>query len=177
MYIDGEYFEEISLEIKRVYKSSGVQISPFTLNGMKRYRQLTRNDFDHEMVIETRWADMDSLGHINHAKYLTYLETARVEFYSSLGFGIIRFTQNPSMILGGMNIDYISQIEHPSELSVCHRINRVGSNSFDFLGAIFQENQAYPCFTGIFKMISFDYESQKTVEVPAVIRNRCWHDN
>ncbi len=144
---------------------------------MKRLRQLTRNDFDHEVIIETRWGDMDALGHINHTQYLSYMETARVEFYSSLGFDNIRLTQNPSMILGGMNISYISQIEHPSKLSVCHRINRVGLKSFDFLGAIFQENQTHPCFTGIFKMISFNYKTQKTVEVPVIIRNRCWHDN
>jgi len=143
---------------------------------MKEYRQLTKSDFDHKKMIETRWGDMDSLGHINHAKYLIYMESARVEFYSSLGFGSIRLSQNPSIILGGMNIKYISQIEHPSKLSVCHRINRVGSKSFDFLGSIFQENQAHSCFIGIFKMISFDYKSQKTVEVPAAIRDRCWHD-
>ena len=144
---------------------------------MKEYRQLTRSDFDHEMTVQTRWGDMDALGHINHAKYFSYMETARVEFYTSLGFDMVRTEQNPSMILGGMDIDYISQIEHPVRLSICHRINRVGSKSFDFLGAIFHEIHPTPCFAGIFKMISFDYKSQKTVDVPELIRNSCWHEN
>ncbi len=143
---------------------------------MNNYRQLIQNDFDHDFAVETRWGDMDALGHINHAKYLTYMETARVDYYLSLGFGDIRIEQNPSMILGGMDIEYINQIEHPAQLIICHRIDRVGSKSFDFLGAIFQKNQKQPYFAGLFKMISFNYKLQITVEVPLVIRNRCWHD-
>ncbi|MFQ6678453.1 MAG: acyl-CoA thioesterase [Fidelibacterota bacterium] len=143
---------------------------------MKKYRQLNQNDFDHQFALETRWGDMDGLGHINHAMYLAYMETARVEYYSSLGFSDIRMNQDPSTILGGINIEYINQIEHPAQLIICHRINRVGFKSFDFLGAIFQNDETHPSFAGIFKMISFDYNNQKTVEVPQIIRNRCWYD-
>ncbi len=57
---------------------------------MKEYRQLTRNDFDHEMTVQTRWGDMDALGHLNHVQYLTYMENARVDYYTSFGFDGIR---------------------------------------------------------------------------------------
>ena len=144
---------------------------------MQEYRQVKRSDFDHEITVSTRWGDVDALGHLNHAKYLTYLETARVDFYASLGFGEIRKDQSPSMILGGMNIEYIAQIHHPATLYICHRINRVGSKSFDYLGAIFEEGNDHPSCTGIFKIISFNYKSQKTVEVPQIIHERCWHDS
>jgi len=127
---------------------------------MKEFRQLQRGDFDHELMIETRWGDMDALGHLNHVNYLTYMETARVEYYSSLGFGPIRANQNPSLILGGMMIDYISQIHHPARLVTCHRIESVGKKSFEFLGGIFQLDEQYPSFTGLFKMICFDYITQ-----------------
>ncbi|HJM69656.1 MAG TPA: thioesterase family protein [Candidatus Marinimicrobia bacterium] len=138
---------------------------------MKEYRHLTRADFDHMMTIQTRWGDMDSLGHLNHAKYLTYMETARIDYYASLGFGGMRQDQDPSIILGGMTIDYIDQVMHPASLTVCHRINKVGTKSFDFLGAIFENGKDYPVCTGLFNVISFDYKSQQTVEVPQIIRD------
>lgn len=141
---------------------------------MKEYRQLTRADFEHEISIVTRWGDMDALGHINHAKYLTYMENARIDYYASFGFGRMRQEQNPSIILGGMTIDYIYQLTHPSSLIICHRIDRVGLKSFDFLGAIFQENQDHPACTGLFKVISFNYQAQQTVEVPQVIRDNLY---
>ncbi len=141
---------------------------------MNEYRHLTRTDFDHEIKIETRWGDMDALGHLNHAKYLTYMENARIDYYASFGFGNMRQAQNPSIILGGMTIDYISQVVHPAALIVCHRINRVGSKSFDFLGAIFQVGKDLPVCTGLFNVISFDYKAQRTVDVPQVIRDNLY---
>ena len=141
---------------------------------MNEYRQLTRSDFIHNISIDTRWGDMDALRHLNHAKYLTYMENARVDFYASLGFGELRHDQNPSMILGGMTIDYITQVAHPASLIVCHRINKVGKKSFDYLGAIFAQHNEHPVCTGLFSMISFDYNQQKTVEVPQVIRDNLY---
>ena len=143
---------------------------------MKEYRQLTRNDFDHEMTVQTRWGDMDALGHLNHVQYLTYMENARVDYYTSFGFDGIRLKQNPSIILGSMNIEYLSQVSHPADLTICHRINRVGIKSFDFLGAIFQEGQNFPVCTGLFKMISYDYKKQVSVKVPQIIRDNLYNN-
>ncbi|MBT4827902.1 MAG: acyl-CoA thioesterase, partial [Candidatus Marinimicrobia bacterium] len=42
---------------------------------------LQRSDFDYWSPIKTRWRDMDALGHLNHAIYLEYMETARVDVY------------------------------------------------------------------------------------------------
>jgi len=137
---------------------------------MDNFRKLTKADFDHEITMETRWGDMDALGHVNHAKYLTYMENARVIYYSSFGFGDLRQKQNPSIILGGMSIEYLSQVSHPATLSICHRINRVGQKSFDFLGAIYEEGKDFPVCTGLFKIISFDYKNQTSVNVPQIIR-------
>ena len=134
---------------------------------MNEYRQLTRSDFIHNI-------SMDALMHLNHAKYLTYMENARVDFYSFLGFGELRHDQNPSMILGGMTIDYITQVAHPASLIICHRINKVGKKSFDFLGAIFDQHNKHPVCTGLFSMISYDYNQQKTLEVPQVIRDNLY---
>ncbi|HIF83333.1 MAG TPA: acyl-CoA thioesterase, partial [Candidatus Marinimicrobia bacterium] len=36
---------------------------------------LQRSDFDYWSAINTRWRDMDALGHLNHAIYLEYMET------------------------------------------------------------------------------------------------------
>jgi acyl-ACP thioesterase len=33
--------------------------------------------FRHRRMIEVRFADTDAMGHVNNAKYLTYVETAR----------------------------------------------------------------------------------------------------
>ena len=98
-------------------------------------RNLQRSDFDFWSSMKTRWRDMDALGHLNHAIYLGFMETARVDVYIQLGFSGIRKDMDESTILGSMDVHYLSQVKHPSSLDVGHRICRVGLKSFDFLAA------------------------------------------
>jgi len=134
---------------------------------------LQRSDFDYWSPINTRWRDMDALGHLNHAIYLEYMETARVDVYTQLGFTGIRKDMDESTILGSMDVHYLSQVKHPASLDVGHRICRVGSKSFDFLAAIFRENEEEPVCSALFKMVAFNYDVNKAIPVPDLIRQKC----
>ena len=134
---------------------------------------LQRSDFDYWSPINTRWRDMDALGHLNHAIYLGYMETARVDVYTQLGFSGIRKDMDESTILGSMDVHYLSQVKHPASLDVGHRICRVGSKSFDFLAAIFRENEEGPVCSALFKMVAFNYDLNKAIPVPDLIREHC----
>ncbi len=136
-------------------------------------RNLQRSDFDYWSPTNTRWRDMDALGHLNHAIYLEYMETARVDVYIQLGFSGIRKDMDESTILGSMDVHYLSQVKHPASLDVGHRICRVGSKSFDFLAAIFRENEEEPVCSALFKMVAFNYDVNKAIPVPDLIRQKC----
>ena len=43
-----------------------------------------RSLFRFSHLIEVRFADLDLLGHVNHAAYFTYMETARVHYVESV---------------------------------------------------------------------------------------------
>jgi len=45
------------------------------------------------LPVTVRWADMDSLGHVNNAKYFTYLESARTAFFDAVT--LWRFREHP----------------------------------------------------------------------------------
>ena len=136
-------------------------------------RNLQRSDFDYWSSMKTRWRDMDALGHLNHAIYLEYMETARVDVYIQLGFSGIRKDMDESTILGSMDVHYLSQVKHPASLDVGHRICRVGSKSFDFLAAIFKKNEEKPVCSALFKMVAFNYDLNKAIPVPNLIREKC----
>ena len=44
-------------------------------------------EFRHRKVIEVRFADTDAMGHVNNAKYLTYMETARTRYIEEVVLG------------------------------------------------------------------------------------------
>ena len=136
-------------------------------------KNLQRSDFDYWSSIKTRWRDMDALGHLNHAVYLGYMESARVDVYIQLGFSGIRKDMDDSTILASMDVHYLSQVKHPASLDVGHRICRVGTKSFDFLAAVFDEEQEKPVCSALFKMVTFNYKMNQPILVPELIREKC----
>jgi len=136
-------------------------------------KNLQRSDFDYWSSIKTRWRDMDALGHLNHAVYLGYMESARVDVYIQLGFSGIRKDMDESTILASMDVHYLSQVKHPASLDVGHRICRVGTKSFDFLAAVFDEEQEKPVCSALFKMVAFNYKMNQPIFVPELIREKC----
>jgi acyl-CoA thioester hydrolase len=42
----------------------------------------------HLATITVRFADLDPYDHVNHARYLTYFESARIEMLDEMGFGM-----------------------------------------------------------------------------------------
>ena len=69
------------------------------------YNNLTQKDFKYIQEIKTRWRDMDAIGHINHATYLTYFETVRVDFLNKLGFDLLKRGMDVGVILASMKIE------------------------------------------------------------------------
>jgi len=123
-----------------------------------------RSDFGSFFEMKTRWRDMDALGHINNATFLTYLESARIEYVKKWKF------KEPPFIQASTTIDYLSQLSHPATLQIGQKISRMGRKSFDILTGIFVEDEEQPVAQAVTTLVAFDYASQKTIPVPEVIR-------
>ena len=133
--------------------------------------KLKREDFYFFKSVESRWSDMDALRHINNAVYLSYFESARVEFLDSLGININRWEGDKSVILGKMEINYLRQSSYPNIYHVGCRISRLGTKSFDIFSAIFDENNVTPVVTGTFVTVAFNYISQQTILIPKSVKD------
>ena len=149
---------------------SGVQIPPSPQMKKQKY---TRNDFEHWMSLQTRWRDLDAMGHINHAAYLTFMENVRLEFYESLGFSSRNSGQVDGIIRASMNVQYHQQVIHPSDLDIGQRIVRVGNKSFDMLTAIFIKDNESPVLSALFTLVAFNYKLNKSIPVPDIVRDMC----
>ena len=136
-------------------------------------KQLEPKDFDFWTSLHTRWNDMDSLGHVNHTAYLSYMETARVDTYYQLGYKGINKSMDESTILASMEVTYLAQLIHPSSLKIGHRIIRVGTKSYDLISGVFLQSDNTLLCSAYFKLVSFNYKKNKTILVPDRIKNKC----
>jgi acyl-CoA thioester hydrolase len=78
--------------------------------------------FEHQVSL--RWRDVDALGHVNHAVFLTYLEEGRDAFYvQALG-------RDPHYVVARVEIDWRAEVRYTDrQLRVRIEVERVGTTS------------------------------------------------
>lgn len=113
-------------------------------------------DFVHRERV--RFKDVDAMGHVNNAVFLTYLEEARIAYLDRFGAGV------SAMILARVEIDFRAPLQSGDELEIGVRPYNVGTKSFELeyelrsAGLVVAEAKTV--------IVSFDYESGRSVDVP-----------
>jgi acyl-CoA thioester hydrolase len=90
--------------------------------------------FVHQMNMPIRWGDMDAFGHVNNAVYFRYMEQARVEWITSLGYGVAGRDESMLMVNGFCN--FHQQLAYPGELILNTYIGNIGCSSLDVFTAM-----------------------------------------
>jgi acyl-CoA thioester hydrolase len=70
--------------------------------------------FSHGM--DVRWREMDALGHVNNAQYLSYVEETRVQWFNSLQNGWQDGDAAP--IVAAIHVDFRKPIVWPEQITV-----------------------------------------------------------
>lgn len=130
---------------------------------MAKPKNIQKSDFKFFIELDVRWADMDCIGHVNNATFLTYVETARIKLIEKLGF-----TDVP-IIMASIKIDYVNQLKYPSIMKIGQKISRLGNSSFDILTGIFNKESGELITISTTTLVCFDYETQKTIKIPQEI--------
>jgi acyl-CoA thioester hydrolase len=77
-----------------------------------------------ERRVGVRWRDLDGLGHVNHAVFLTYLEEGRDAFYQQV------LERDPHYVVVRVEIDLRSEVRYEDRrLQVRIEVERVGTTS------------------------------------------------
>jgi acyl-CoA thioester hydrolase len=87
-------------------------------------------EFQTVARVKVPFRDVDMLGHVNNAVYLSYLETARTEFWER-HFGVDGYMRMP-YILGDMYIRYKAPARIREVLDLEIRFASLGNRSFVF---------------------------------------------
>ena len=125
--------------------------------------QISHNlsDFPFHYELQTRWKDMDAFGHVNNAVFLSYIEDSRITFFKRWNLR----DKKKSIIVASVKLDYLRQIDHPSNIIIGETISRIGKKSFDIKSAIFINENADLVATSKITCVCFNYEKNKSVPV------------
>ena len=118
--------------------------------------------------IEVRFRDMDALGHVNNAVYLTYLESARIAYW-------LHVTKRSGldaldMILARVEIDYRSPLSYGEALDVTVRCASMRRSSF-VLEFKATERAAGRLVAEARKvLVHYDYGASRSLALPPELR-------
>ena len=86
---------------------------------------------DHKLLaripIGVRWRDMDSFGHVNNAKYISYLEEARIRWLVGVPGLDMKGPVLPVVV--NTNVNYRRPIVWPDDIVVELFVERLGNSS------------------------------------------------
>lgn len=84
------------------------------------------------LTVPVRFTDLDAMGHVNNAVYLTYLEQARNDCYLELTGrrDILGEDGGLDFVVARAEIDYRAPVHHGESVTVTIRPEAVGRSSF-----------------------------------------------
>jgi acyl-CoA thioester hydrolase len=121
---------------------------------------MSNGDFVH--VERVRFRDVDAMGHVNNAVFLTYLEQARVALFSEVGAAIALDQTN--MILARAEIDFRAPVRLGQEVEISVRTSRFGTKSFDLEYELRVEGELVAEAKSV--QVAYDYDRREAVPVP-----------
>jgi acyl-CoA thioester hydrolase len=84
-----------------------------------------------------RWDDLDAMGHVNNAKYLTFAQEARFLWATEEFSGAMQETSLIGMVVARAEIDFIAPINEGGKfVDVEIAVGKIGNSSFDMLFTI-----------------------------------------
>jgi acyl-CoA thioester hydrolase len=111
---------------------------------------------------DVRFRDLDGMGHVNNAVFLTYMESARIAYLEALGAG-----SNPQsgLILARIDIDFRSPISLGERVEVGVRPSRLGTKSFELEYEVRANGRLAAEARSV--LVGYDYARGESVEIPA----------
>ena len=85
---------------------------------------------------ETRFQDLDPLGHINNVAMAALFENGRVRFNQHLD--LERREKDERWLIAAVSINYVAEAHFPDPVEVRSGIGRIGTSSWDICSAAFQ---------------------------------------
>jgi acyl-CoA thioester hydrolase len=109
-----------------------------------------------------RFRDLDALGHVNNAVFLTYLESARFAFLQHLG--AVATLEELNIILARIEIDFRAPVGFGEEVEIAVRASRSGTKSFDLAYELRVEGKVVAEAKSV--LVAYDYGKGEPIELP-----------
>lgn len=123
------------------------------------------SDYRFSLPIQIRYGDLDPQWHVNHARFLTFIEHTRLSYLLHLGLFDGEDYSNLGMIVADVHIAYLAPIKPLEKVRVYMRVVRLGTKSMDIEYSIENEDTGEVKSKAEFVMVTYDYHTLTSVPI------------
>lgn len=144
-------------------------------------RDVRLPDFPCVVPVEVRFRDLDAMGHVNNAVYLTYFEQARLAFWLAIhpggAPGEAVAPERIGFVVARAECDYASPVRLGERLLVGCRVGDFGASSFAFDYRIVAAGGSVDAevrlvASGRTVQVTWDWKDGKKTPVPEDLRRK-----
>jgi len=122
---------------------------------------VSEGDFVHREQV--RFRDLDPMGHVNNAVFLTYIEQARVAFLARVGAAT--GLEDMNMIVARAEIDFKTPVRLGQEVEISVHASRFGTKSFDLDYDLRVDGELVAEAKSV--QVAYDYDRREPMQLPA----------
>jgi acyl-CoA thioester hydrolase len=122
-----------------------------------------------------RFADVDVMGHVNNAVYLSYFEQARVAFFKKIDKLDLRYMDAKSafgFIVAEIGVKFLAPTFVDQTLTVGIRVAEIRNKAFRFEYEIRDKKTKIVVATGFSVQVSYNYRTHKTFPLPESLKRK-----
>jgi len=123
-------------------------------------------EYRYHHMIEVRYGDLDPQGHVNNAKFFTYVEQARISYVIHLGLWEGKSFFDIGFILAEARLTFNSAIHFGQKPQVNVRVSRMGKKSLTMEYLLLDAESGEKFASGESILVTYDYRSQTTIPIP-----------
>ncbi len=122
---------------------------------------------------EIRFSDIDALGHVNNAIYLTYFEQTRIYYFGQLISETWDWNKF-GLLVARNEVEYKVPILLNDKVSIHLGCKHIGNKSFtlDYRFDVERGSSSFVACIGASVMVSFDHQQNKTTSIPEIWREK-----
>ncbi len=125
-----------------------------------------------EVSIALRWRDLDAFNHVNNSTFMTYLEEARLQWFSRVGGPW--FADGFMPVLAAVHVNYRAQLSWPGQIVVDLYCERLGNSSLTIAHHIVDAADRKKVYSdGNSVLVWINPANGKPVHLPEAIRRAC----
>ncbi len=126
-------------------------------------------EFRFSTPIVVRYSDIDAQGHMNHARYFSFMEEARFRYAQTLGLWTdVNDFNAVGQIVAEATCTYLRPVLLGQTVDVALRTSRLGNKSLEMAYRLTVEGQAVA--TGRTVQVAYDYATHQSIPVPLAWR-------